>query len=350
MKLGVAISSTAHAMILMWGLFSLGAPAPLEVADVEALPVDIVPIEEITQSVAGEKTAKLSETPAPTPTKRPDVVKEAKNVGEAQDDSKSEPAPKPAEKPVEVTKTETPPPAPKPTPKPIVEPVAKPVEKETPAPTNEVAALNEPKIAVTEKTVSEEAPLAETGEQFASLSKVQAVPTPRPESAKPQKAETKERKVAEEPAKSATAASDKKDDPIGDITKALQSKEKPTSTGAKKSTQTASLGTKKPSSSGKLSVSELDALRGAIEKCWSVPAGVAEAEDIRATVTMQLAADGTIEGRPTVTSSGGEASPRRAFEGSVLRAVSRCAPYSLPKDKYDTWSEVVVNFSAAEMF
>ena len=83
MKLGVALSSTAHAAVLAWGLLSFTAPAPLEVADVEALPIDIVPIEEFTQSVQGDKKADLSETPAPKPTQRPDVVENAENIGES---------------------------------------------------------------------------------------------------------------------------------------------------------------------------------------------------------------------------------------------------------------------------
>ncbi len=305
MKLGVVLSSAAHVAILSWGLLSLSAPTPLMVADVEALPIDIVPIEEITQSVAGDKKAKLSETPAPTPTKRPETVPDAQNVGEAKDDLKSQPAAEPAEKPVEVTKTETPPPAPVPKPAPKVVEDAQPVEKETPAPTNEVAAVNEPKVDIKPEEVAPETPVEETGEQFASLSRVQAVPTRRPEPAKPQKAETTERKKEPEPAKSTTAASDNKSDPIGDITKALENKQEPTSSGAKKSTQTASLGTSKPSSSGKLSTSEMDAILGQLAGCWVLPAGADGADELRASVTFNLDANAELIGRPQVTQSSG---------------------------------------------
>lgn len=348
MKVGVFLSSSAHVALLSWGLWSFSEPSRLMVEDVEALAVDIVPIEEITQSVAGDKKAELSETPAPTPTKRPAEEPDAVNVGDAKTDEKSERREEPADKPVEVAKAETAPPAPVPTPKPKIVPEAKPVEKESPAPTNEVAAVNEPKVEVSEPVVSEEAPVEETGEQFASLSNVNAVPTKRPQKAKAQKAETTDRKKAEDTAKTSSASADESDDPIGDITKALQSKEKPSSSGAKKSTKTASLGTKKPSKSGKLSTSELDALKGQLAGCWSLPAGASGADELRASVEFDLDSNAELVGRPKVTKSSGN----RAFDSSAVRAILKCnnAGFSLPKGKHDVWNEVVVNFDPSEMF
>lgn len=350
MRLGVALSSTAHAAVLAWGLLSFSAPAPLEVADVEALPIDIVPIEEFTQSVQGDKKADLSETPAPKPTQRPDVVENAENIGESQNDLKPQPEAKPAEQPVEVAKAETPPPSPTPTPAPKQETEVPPAPEDTPAPTTEMAALNEPAVPVTEEVPSEEATPAEASEQFASLQDVSVVPTRRPEPPKPKTAETTKRKKPEKPASTKSASSDKKEEKVTDEIASLLNKQEPASSGAKKSDQQASLGTRKPSKSGKLSTSEMDALRAAIEQCWSVPAGLADAEDMRVTVTIRLLPDGSIEGRPDVQATGGESGARRAFAGSARRAVQKCAPYSLPKEKYDTWAEVVVNFSAAEMF
>jgi len=348
MKLGVALSSTAHIAILAFGLASFSAPTPLQVADVEALPIDIVPIEEFTQSVAGDKEAELSETPAPKPTKRSDVIENAENVGESQEDQKSTSEAEPAEKPVEVAKTETPPPTPIPTPKPDIVPDAQPVEEETPAPTNEVAALNEPKVDVSKEPISEDAAVEETGEQFASLSNVKAVPTLRPQVAKPQKAETKERKKADKPAKTSTASAEKKDDPIGDITKALTSKEKPKSSGAKKSKKTASLGTKKPSKSGKLSTSEMDALKGQLANCWSIPVGSAGAEDLKASVEFELDQNAKLRSRPRVVKSSGN----RQFDSSAVRAIQKCENqgFKLPSGKFDVWNEVVVNFDPKDMF
>ncbi|MGB7286487.1 MAG: TonB C-terminal domain-containing protein [Salaquimonas sp.] len=348
MKIGVVLSSTAHVALLTWGLWSFSAPTPLMVADVEALPIDIVPIEEITQSVAGDKKAELSETPAPTPTKRPDTVPEAQNVGDAKNDTKSEKQAEPAEKPVEVARAETPPPAPIPTPKPRIIPEAEPVKEETPAPTNEVSAVNEPKVDVAEPAPIEDTPIEETGEQFASLSQVKAVPIKRPEPQQPQKAETTDRKKAEEPAKTTTASSTNKDDPIGDIAKALESKEKPTSSGSKKSTQTAALGTSKPSSSGKLSTSELDALTAQMASCWALPAGASGADELKASVEFDLDSEAKLVGRPRVTKSSGN----RTFDSSAVRAIQKCNQqgFNLPKGKFDVWNEVQINFDPSQMF
>jgi hypothetical protein len=34
---------------------------------------------------------------------------------------------------------------------------------------------------------------------------------------------------------------------------------------------------------------------------------------------------------------------------SARRAVLRCAPYSLPAEKYDAWREVIINFDPREL-
>jgi len=94
----------------------------------------------------------------------------------------------------------------------------------------------------------------------------------------------------------------------------------------------------------------MDALRSAIEQCWSVPIGLSDAVDMRVTVTMRLSPDGALDGKPTVEATGGEQAARRAFAGSARRAVMKCSPYTLPADKYDTWAEVVVNFDPSQMF
>lgn len=351
MKSGVTLSTVAHAAILTWGLWSFGAPPPLEVAEVELINVDVVPFEEFTQSVEGDRKAELKETPAPLPTSRPDTVPDAINTGDTKNDVKSDRSAEPDERPVEVAKAETPPPAPLPTPSPEREPVPQPEQEEAPAPTPEVSNKIEEKVPLSEVPVSETPEVQDQGEQFAALPKtISVAPTPRPEAPQPKKAETTERKKAEEPAKKQAATSDKKEELTTDKIAALLNKEKPASAGAKSSNREASLGSSKPSNNSRLSQSELDALKSAIERCWSLQPGWADAEELRATVTMRLTPDGEIDGSPEVSASGGDLGSQRAFAGSAKRAVQQCAPYSLPKDKYDTWAEVVVNFDASDMF
>ena len=68
-------------------------------------------------------------------------------------------------------------------------------------------------------------------------------------------------------------------------------------------------------------------------------AGAEDAEGLKVTVKMKLTKEGEIEGAPEVSGSGISPVQRAAIE-SARRAVMRCAPYSLPQDKYDTWSDV----------
>ncbi|AAL51519.1 hypothetical protein BMEI0338 [Brucella melitensis bv. 1 str. 16M] len=177
-------------------------------------------------------------------------------------------------------------------------------------------------------------------------------PKAKPKPPQAQTAKTNERKQPEEKKKtqSASQTSQSKNDAIADEVAALLNKQKASGGGAKRSTDQASLGGKKNTGGSKLSQSEMDALRGAISKCWNVPAGVADAPGLVVTVKMKLAEDGSIQGTPEVTSGGGADGVARAAAESARRAVMRCAPYNLPVDKYDSWSEVIVNFDPSEMF
>ena len=122
MKTGLTTSVVMHAALLGFGLFSLSAPSAFEVADIESLPVDIVPVESLTKIQQGDKKATLNEKPAPLPTRKPDPVPDAQKIGENSVDtdegdaraqaaagrggSPAEPSPKPEPKPIEEPKPE----------------------------------------------------------------------------------------------------------------------------------------------------------------------------------------------------------------------------------------------------
>ena len=95
MKAALTTSALLHAALLGLGLFSLSAPRAFEVADVEALPVDIIPVESITRIQQGDRKSPLAEKPAPLPTERPDIVPDATKVGEnsVDTDARSTPGP-----------------------------------------------------------------------------------------------------------------------------------------------------------------------------------------------------------------------------------------------------------------
>src|SRR5690606_122653 len=164
------------------------------------------------------------------------------------------------------------------------------------------------------------------------------VPAPqaKPKPPQAQTAKTQDRKPVEEPRKKTPASqtNQSKNDSLVDEVAALLNKDKAAGGGAARSADQASLGGKRNTGGSKLSQSEMDALRGAISKCWNVPAGVADAPGLIVTVRMRLTEAGEIQGAPQVTSGGGDSGVERAAAESAKRAVLRCAPYNLPRDKY----------------
>jgi hypothetical protein len=334
MRAGFIISSIAHVAIITLGVVSLSSPKPFEVAAVEPVPVDIIPIEELTQVVQGDEKANISEKPAPKPTKKAEV-KEAENIGDTDKDVEAK-ADAPA-KEVVVEKT--------------VE--AKPVEPAKPTPIKTPDTASKPqkqveisKIEPTEQVEAEAEPAPEAIKLPEKITKPKV--RPKPETIKPKEAKANERKVAEnENDKKKTE--DKKDaKKTKDKIAALINKADSTGGGKKSSSKKASLGSKKKTTGKKLSQTEMDALRGRLQQCWSLPPGMVDADELRVKIIFQLDRSGKITGKPSVKATGGSARSQRAFAGSAKRAVKRCQPYELPADKYDTWSEIEVNFSAAD--
>ena len=354
MKTGLTTSVVMHAVVLGFGLMSLSAPTAFEVADIESLPVDIIPVESITQVQKGDKKATLSEKPAPVPTKRPDIVPDAQEVGENNVDTDKPPTPEAQPKPVEAAAV--PAPSPKPEPKPADEPKPEPVKQPEPkpatVPATEAAPVAEPKQEVKPDPVSE-AIAADTPDAAEALKLPDSAPAPqaKPQPPKAQTAKAPDRKDAEKPVKEAAAKpkSDEKEFDADEVA-ALLNKEKPSGGGAKRSTEQASLGGDKSTGGSKLSQSEMDALRGQVQRCWNIPAGAADAGSLRVSVQFRLDRTGALEGSPEIIAGGGSAGVERAAAEAARRAVSRCAPYNLPADKYDAWADVIVNFDPSEMF
>ena len=358
MKAGFATSVTLHALLLGVGMVSLSAPKAFEVADIESMPVDIVPFEEISQAQIGEKKAPMAEKPAPLPTKRPETVPDAQKVGEADIDTDLPPTPAPKPKPVQ--KAEEPAPAPEPTPKPVEKPVeqAK-VEPPQPTPTPP----DPPKPAekpVPPKEPTPEAPAEATPKETAEAENVQlpdsapvpqARPKPEPQK-QPEKVAEKPKPVekpAEKPKPQTQKAESQKKDVLDEVA-ALLNKEQSAGGGAKRSTEQAALGSTKKNTGQKLSQNELDGLRSQIQQCWNIPAGALDAENLRVSIKFKLTPAGEVDGRPEVLDGGGNSPIHRAAAESARRAILKCGPYNLPAEKYDAWADVIVNFDPSDMF
>ena len=321
MKIGLVISTILHVTLLGWGLIVLKPPKSFHVADVEAVPVDIIPVSSITQLQQGAKDAPAREIVAPKPTKRPDPVEDASVIGNNDIDLKAADTEKTAARTVEraeeVPKVEPP----KPEPAPVSEP-----PKET-----EVASL--PKDVAPEPVP--EKPDAKPKPEFAPLPDKVPVPRARP---KPPKETPK-------------VASREDSDFDPDKIEALLNREDSAGGGAARSTEQAALGAESPQRiSESLSISEIDGLRRKIESCWQVVAGIDGAQDVRIQVYMTLNPAGEIDGDLQVDATGGTDRARDTLADSVRRAVLRCAPYDLPVEKYDNWAKVVLNFDPSNMF
>lgn len=352
MKLGTTLSSIAHVAILSWGLLATSAPPPFEVSDVESVPIDIIPFEDVANAVKGAKEAEVTNTPAPVPTQKPETNPEAVNVGDASRDTEVETEAPANDVPTEETSQASR----APTPEPIPAPVPKPVEEvqEEAAKATEVAALPDPATPV-EPEPPAPTPEPEVSEDgLEKLIEENRIPVPsvaqRPAPPKPNTAKTNDRKQLAELSKSA-GEPDKSEKKEAKKETKLQDKKEASSGGQKKSTQTASLGTTTGKQTGTLSRSEMDALRSAVERCASGLSGQLISENLQIKIVIRLAPDGSIKSIPLIDTIGGTAAEQRRFGPAMLRAVKRCAPYDfLPKDKYETWAEIVPTFFPAKMF
>ncbi|MGM4911730.1 hypothetical protein [Rhizobium sp. 768_B6_N1_8] len=376
MKTSVVTSAVLHGLVLTWALVSLGAPESFKVEDFEAMPVDLVPVESITQMQQGDKKAPKKETSAPVPTTRPPIPQPAENAGDNKVDLKTPPLPnaKPTNTDAAAANSsDKPQPQIDPKPNDVKEVNKEETDVEQP---KEVASIPQTKpVDVTppkpeEKPPEEQAKPAEPPKPDAEalpdnvptpVVKPQAKP-PEPKAAeKPPEKPQEQPKTAEKPTDKkkadkkqevAKSASSMKSDFNADEISALLNKTDPSAGGAKRSTQEASLGAKKSNGGAKLSQSEVDAVRGQISGNWSVVSGLAGAGDVHLQVRFQLDQAGNVVGDPEVIATGGPDATRQALKSSVYRAVMKSSPLkNLPADKYEGdngWNEMVLNFDASD--
>lgn len=308
MRVGLIASLVGHAAVLLWGLIAFPDARSFTTPPVDSLPVELVPVEEITRLQKGEKDAEVRDVAAVKPSEKP----------------KEDPV-KPADKPDQATVEQPTPPTPEPEPAPEPEPVPAAEPEPAPAPAPEPAA--EPEPAPAEKA-----------------------PEPAPEAAAPEPIQTKvvPRVKPKPPRPTRTAEKPKEEDFRPNEIAALLNKVEPRG-GGSPSKDPASLGSPVSQDSNvKMSQSELDALRGQIARCWSPPVGAVGAEDLKVRVKFGLDRSGEVSASPEVMNS--SSNPAfRAAASSAVRAVMRCAPYSLPASKYEAWQEVIINFDPREM-
>lgn len=102
-----------------------------------------------------------------------------------------------------------------------------------------------------------------------------------------------------------------------------------------------------------LSISEKDAIRSQFAKCWSVPAGAKDAQNLIVLIEVTVEKDGTVTSvklSDSVKSRYSSDAFYRAAAESAIRAVHQCSPLkNLPPEKYDTWKYMELTFDPKEM-
>jgi outer membrane biosynthesis protein TonB len=290
----LAASVALHVGLIGWGVLSFAA-RPLDAKPQEALPVDIISAEQLSQITKGTKTGQ-KENSKPLVEKVGDPKPNDEAVGKVTEKK-------------EIITANDKPPDPKPPEKKPEPP--KPVEKKPEPPVDQIAE---------------------------ALKKDQAK--------KPvEKKETKsEPKKDEKPKKERTFDQSK-------IAALLdkRSPERHAVTGDVINPNS-SFGTS-TGQAQKLSMSWVGALQARIKQCWNVPAGVRDAENIEFRVYFELRKDGTVASMPRLLAAPPAASGPAIAE-SAIRAIQQCQPYSfLPQSEYvGGWDRLDITFSSKDLF
>jgi len=295
MKSGITISTVLHAIVLLWGLITF-ATKPFQAAATDSLAADIISATEFSQLTAGSRNAPKAEAPKPLVEK----IAEAKPAENT--------APKVVEKPEVIATASTPPPAPEAKPEPKHEAERKQPDTR-PDPIAEALKREEARKPEVKK-VETKAPL----------------PPKKPEPPKTQLNFDTTRIAAlldkRDPQRQAAA---------GEVIN-----------------RTASLGTA-TGNAPQLTQGEISALIGQIKRCWTVPAGAADAQDLRVECNIRLKPDGS-RAADRVQINRGSGPFFQVFAESAARAMRQCQPYNLPSAKYEAWKDVDVGFRLADMF
>jgi hypothetical protein len=91
-------------------------------------------------------------------------------------------------------------------------------------------------------------------------------------------------------------------------------------------------------------------IRDDVAKNWNLAPGMEGAKHVNVRVHLKLNRSGEIVGEPNVIVTGGPKATQQAMAAAGMRAVLRAAPFkNLPRDQYEDWKEVVVNFDAGDL-
>jgi hypothetical protein len=360
MRTGLAVSTLAHASLILLAITGLSLSKPLEPAPEESIAVDLVPVDAFSNIRMGslDSTVVETETPAVVESEKPAEL--AQPTGNTQDDQptpedaetptpaptkETAPAPAPAEPvvapepepapeppPVETAEVPEPVAAPEPAPEPVMPapPLATPQEAPDPADAAPVPIVRTASLA--EKRAAYKKAVEAQKAAEAALKKKQA-----DEAAAKKKAEQQQKvQVATRDDKAAKAAED-----ISDIINSEQSRGATTGEGGKPT-----LG-RQDGRSATLTQSETAGLIAQMRGCWNLLPSEIEA-NLSVRLLVSLAPDGTVTGSPQILEQ--DSSPMGiSIARAAVMAVRKCGPYRLDVAKYDAWQQVDVTFRPSDL-
>ena len=314
MYVGLAVSTLLHVGLLAWVILSIQATPHLPLPDAPTIEAQIITPSEFTKLRQGDPNSKKM-TAKPKEEPKPEVAKE------------EAPKPKPKAAPPPPTEDE----------------VAKKLEAQK--------KLEEEKKAAEAKKKAE----AE------AKAKAEAEAKKKAEEAKKKAEAEKKRKEAERKKKLAEKkrkAKKKKRKFDADRIAALLDKT-PEKRGGERSSATdresdyeGPVAGEREGRGLQLTAREEDLLKGRINsqlrECWRLPGGGGGSSIPVVTVKWNLNRDGSLRGTPKVVGHSSSPAFRVAAENAV-RAVVQCAPYRLPRDKYEAWRSITWDFDPRAM-
>ncbi len=328
MQTGTKISGALHAGCLGLAVFGVDFfdstdSTPIQISEVSIISSDEFATLQTTApetAPEAEKAPEINE-PKPREEKAPEIVQPEKLV---------EPKPEPEEQ-VAIA-------APEPTPAPRIDKQSapKPDSSAKEAETTVKEAAPDEAAEKVEEAKQEQAPKEAATEIVTEAEKLSeyapttsSVPRSRPKGIKPKIAEVETPEPKEEP----------KDNTADEIAKALAQAEKE----VQENKPAVPVGP--PLTGG-----EREGLVLAVQKCWNVPVGLQNADNLAVVIGIELNLDGKLAGAPKLLEPSGTPTGalKQAFEAG-RRALIRCAPYDLPQDKYEQWRQIEVVFNPEKM-
>ncbi len=332
---GLLTSFVGHAVLLAWAVFSIQRTPQLP--DTVTIEATIITPSELTRLKQGNPDSKKLEAKA-----------------------KEEPKPEVSKKEAEKPKPVTAPPPPPPPAEPEKDEIAKQIEEERvaaekAAQAKKEAAALQAKIEAEQKAEEQRKKQAEEKRKKAEAKK-KAEEKKKKELAK-KKERARKKRLAELKRKAEEAKKKKKFD--ADRIAALIDKS-PDKRGAprtappptKPTDYTGPTAGERRGTDTVLSAREQDLLKaqlsGQLRRCWHLPGGGGGIETTVVTLKWRLKPDGSLDGSPQVVEPQSGPVFQIAAEAAV-RAVTRCAPFDLPPDKYPVWKTVEWNFDPRDM-